>query len=289
MKYLSLFSGIGGFEIGIHRVFPQAECVGYSEIDKNALRVYQTHFPKHPYLGEVSQIDYKRFHGQVDLVVGGFPCKDLTSVNCKRKKGLSGKHSTLFYEQLRCILECKPTFFIENVASMPKKERMYITSLLQVEPLEINSASFTAQRRKRLFWCNFNVQEIKTDHRVLLKDVLEPLSKVSHLERSETYKRYILRRQITMNGQFHDSRCEKSKPLLGAHVPSISDYRFNETSPLIRKFSPLECERLQGFPDHWTDPICNTYRYLVLGNAVTVPVVEHICQSIKCSMVRGSK
>ena len=50
-RYLSLFSGIGGFESAIHSVFPAAECVGYSEVDKFALRCYQHHFPNHVNLG----------------------------------------------------------------------------------------------------------------------------------------------------------------------------------------------------------------------------------------------
>ena len=46
----------------------------------------------------------------------------------------------------------------------------------------------------------------------------------------------------------------------------------------IRKLTPLECERLQGFPDGWTEGISDTQRYRCLGNAVTVPVVEYILE-----------
>jgi len=54
MKYLSLFSGIGGFEIGISNVYPDAICVGFSEVDKHAIQVYTHHFPEHENLGDIT-------------------------------------------------------------------------------------------------------------------------------------------------------------------------------------------------------------------------------------------
>ena len=80
MKYLSLFSGIGGFECAINQVFKKAQCLGFSEIDKMATKVYLEHFPDHPALGDITQVDFRPFRGQVDLVVGGFACQDLSSI-----------------------------------------------------------------------------------------------------------------------------------------------------------------------------------------------------------------
>lgn len=57
MRYLSLFSGIGGFEVAIHQVFGhQAKCVGYSEIDKHAIAEYGRHYPSHKNLGDITKI-----------------------------------------------------------------------------------------------------------------------------------------------------------------------------------------------------------------------------------------
>ena len=56
MRYLSLFSGIGCFEHAIHAMYPDAICLGYSEIKPEALRVYQHHYPKHRNLGDVTTI-----------------------------------------------------------------------------------------------------------------------------------------------------------------------------------------------------------------------------------------
>lgn len=48
-----------------------------------------------------------------------------------------------------------------------------------------------------------------------------------------------------------------------------------------RKLTPIECERLQGYPDNYTEGISNTQRYKCLGNSFTVPVIEHILKGIK--------
>jgi DNA (cytosine-5)-methyltransferase 1 len=77
MKYLSLFSGIGGFELAIQSVFPNAECIGFSEIDKYAIQTYRKHYPDHPALGSITDINPLTLP-DFDLIVGGFPCQDLS-------------------------------------------------------------------------------------------------------------------------------------------------------------------------------------------------------------------
>lgn len=56
MKFLSLFSGIGGFEVGLQNSSKDFECVGYSEIDKYATNIYERHFDYHNF-GDVTQIE----------------------------------------------------------------------------------------------------------------------------------------------------------------------------------------------------------------------------------------
>jgi DNA (cytosine-5)-methyltransferase 1 len=111
MQYLSLFSGIGGFEVAIHQVFPQAHCLGFSEVNRNCIKLYSAHFPDHKNLGDIKEIDFRPFIGHVDLVVAGFPCQDLSRANAKRKR-LEGTKSSLVREVLRCLKECKPRFFL---------------------------------------------------------------------------------------------------------------------------------------------------------------------------------
>jgi DNA (cytosine-5)-methyltransferase 1 len=93
LKYLSTFSGIGGFELGIQSVIPEAECIGYSEIDSYAIKCYQQHFPSHINLGDITLIDISTLP-YFDLLVGGSPCQDL-SVAKKDRQSLEGERSKL--------------------------------------------------------------------------------------------------------------------------------------------------------------------------------------------------
>lgn len=113
MKYISLFSGIGGFEIAINNIFNEAECIGYSEIDKFALKVYQKHFPEHENLGDIESIQERHIKKLIiknkgcDLLVGGFLCTNLTSLARQHKNcnsdGLEGPNSGLFWKMLDII------------------------------------------------------------------------------------------------------------------------------------------------------------------------------------------
>lgn len=116
MKYLSLFSGIGGFELGLLNSKYEFECIGFSEIDKYAKSIYQRNFPNHPDLGDASRIDPRRLQ-DFDLLVGGFPCQAF-SLSGKRK-GFDDTRGTLFFEIARICAEKKPRYILlENVKGL---------------------------------------------------------------------------------------------------------------------------------------------------------------------------
>lgn len=73
LTYFSTFSGVGGFEVALHKVFPDVTCLGFSEIDKYAISVYLKHFPNHKNYGDITKIDIDKLP-DFDLLVGGFPC-----------------------------------------------------------------------------------------------------------------------------------------------------------------------------------------------------------------------
>lgn len=169
MKYISLFSGIGGFECAIHEVFPRAKCLGYSEIKPHALQIYQQHYPNHKNLGDITKITEEHISklGKCDLIVGGFPCTNLSSLAHIQgdSRGLEGNSSKLFYDMLRIITYIykrnpKVNFVIENNASMSKANRILITEKLKTVGLQVfmtklDAADFGVQTRKRLYWTTF--------------------------------------------------------------------------------------------------------------------------------------
>src|SRR3990167_5760403 len=116
MKYFSMFSGIGGFELGIQDLIPQAECVGYSEINKYAIQIYQKHFPKHKNYGSATTIKTKELP-DFDFLVGGFPCQAFSIAG--KRKGFNDTRGTLFFEIARILADKRPRhFLLENVKGL---------------------------------------------------------------------------------------------------------------------------------------------------------------------------
>jgi len=190
LRYLSLFSGIGGFEVAITRVFPDAVCIGYSEVKPAAIQVYEHHFPTHTNLGDIEKItaeDVDRIVGDgCDLVVGGFPCKNLSSIASltKNRSGLEGKQSGLFWEHLRVLelvrMSCPGVhFIIENNASMKHEWRDVITRELGPGCIctRIDARDYGVQCRDRLYWTTFPVVSVP-DCQQHWEDILEDMEVV---------------------------------------------------------------------------------------------------------------
>ena len=121
MKYLSLFSGIGGFDIAFTEV--GMECVGMCEIDKNAQEVLRHNFPGVSIYDDVKEIGIGTHErGTVDLICGGFPCQDLSIAG--KRKGLAGERSGLWFEFARIIDELEPGWVvIENVPGLLSSDK----------------------------------------------------------------------------------------------------------------------------------------------------------------------
>ncbi len=114
--YFSLFSGIGGFEVGIQKAIPYAECVGFSEIDPYAKSIYQKHFKTHKDYGDVKKINENELP-EFDCLVGGFPCQPF-SLSGKRK-GFDDTRGTLFFDIVRILKAKRPKMFVlENVRGL---------------------------------------------------------------------------------------------------------------------------------------------------------------------------
>lgn len=171
MNVLSLFDGISCARVALERAGIQIKTYYSSEIEKNAIKASQKNWKDIVQLGDVRTIDSKDLP-KIDLLIGGSPCVDL-SIAKKDRKGLEGSRSSLFWEYVRLRKELNPTYFLlENVASMPKKDKDIITKEMGVEPVLFNASLVSAQCRKRLFWTNIRF-ELPEDKGIVLKDILE--------------------------------------------------------------------------------------------------------------------
>ncbi|EPZ47609.1 DNA (cytosine-5-)-methyltransferase [Alicyclobacillus acidoterrestris] len=112
-KYVSLFSGIGGFETALNRL--GGECVLASEIDKYANRAYKLLYG-HETAGDVTQIDASLVPDH-DILVGGFPCQSFSVAG--KRLGFDDARGTLFFEAARIASVKQPSFvFMENVKGL---------------------------------------------------------------------------------------------------------------------------------------------------------------------------
>lgn len=127
LKVLDLFSGIGGFSLGLERA--GMETVAFCEIDEDAQKVLRKHWPDTPIYEDVSKVSYHekrnlieykkepKQHCDIDVICGGFPCQDISIAG--KKEGLKGERSGLWGEFKRLIEEIKPRYaIIENVANL---------------------------------------------------------------------------------------------------------------------------------------------------------------------------
>jgi len=341
---LSLFDGLGGARIALDRL--DIPCKYYaSEIDKYAIKIAMKNYPDIIQLGDVKNIKTKD-SPQIDLLIGGSPCQDLSIAKINRK-GLQGKRSGLFWEYIRLLKELEPKYFLlENVNSMKKTDKQIITNTLGIKPIMINSALLTAQNRKRLYWTNIKKIKQPEDKYIYLKDILEHTVNINYYLPKENIYKLILaqnkdnkkhkkdsnlifcggiisKRDLWLkNGKYYSRNFSQGNRIyspegkstsltangggLGSytglysiahgyikekykqvykyptlcgqtpaskHLVTIKDY--------VRKLTPLECERLQGLPDNYTNGVSNTQRYKMIGNGFTIPVIEHILKGIK--------
>ena len=121
MKFLDLFSGIGGFRLGLQRA--GHEPVGWVEIDKFARKSYQAMYGTTGEwtatdINKVTDEEWRKFNGTVELIAGGFPCQSF-SIAGKREGFLNKTKGTLFFEVARAVKQIKPRFvFLENVKGL---------------------------------------------------------------------------------------------------------------------------------------------------------------------------
>lgn len=164
MKFLDLFAGIGGFRMGLESL--GHECVGFCEIDKFARKSYKAIYDTEGEIElhditEVTNEEWRKFRGTVDIICGGFPCQTF-SIAGKREGFLDETRGTLFFEIARAAKEIKPPLlFLENVKGLLSHDqgRTFRTILSTLDELGydaewqiLNSKDFgVPQNRERVF------------------------------------------------------------------------------------------------------------------------------------------
>lgn len=290
MIVLSLFDGVSCAMIALKRAGFRVDKYYACEIDDKAIKISKDNYPTIIQLGSVVDFKPSMITEQVDLLIGGSPCVDL-SIMKHNRKGLEGDKSSLFYEYLRIMKEVKPRYFVlENVASMKQSERDIITKEMGVEPVLFNASLLSAQLRKRYFWTNIKF-ELPKDKNILLKDIIQN-GKVNDYFMGKNGKALCLTSAYNKKGGSitEIEKCKRGKYKLNFIIKDGAEIEDdNITQNHIRKLSPIECERLQGIPDDYTSCVANTYRYIAIGNAFNCDVVSHILNNMDFKFIRNKK
>lgn len=290
INVLSLFDGISvGYEALKRAEIPVSNYFA-SEVDEYAMEVARLNHPDIKHVGDITTLNTKDLP-KIDLLMAGFPCQDLSSLG--KGAGLEGSRSGLFYQALRIFDEVKPTYWIfENVASMRDKDKAIITELLGVEPIMINSATVSAQTRKRLYWTNIPNVSQPRDKGICLQDILTSGyadRKKAHtvltnqLPETETgLKRYLSKStgQLAFREEYFAQLDKPTKLKRYASMQRVSesfglhpDFKRNK---VFRHLSVHECEALQTLPKDYTAGISKSQRFKCLGNSFTCDVIVHI-------------
>ena len=185
MKVLSLCDGMSCLHIALDRANIPVTDYYAAEIKEIGIKVTKDNYPNTIHIGDVNKISYKdgvlytengNYNvGKIDIVAFGSPCQSFSqAMKTNMRVGLEDKQrSGLFLECYRILKEVNPMYFLmENVASMKQEDKDFISKLMGVEPIRINSKLVGPALRDRLYWTNIPNVTQPEDKGVTLQSIL---------------------------------------------------------------------------------------------------------------------
>ena len=293
MKYISLFAGIGGFDLALDRL--GHECVYTNEWDKHAAKVYETRFNRPVDTTDIRTVQTTEIP-EHDLLVGGFPCQAFSIAG--KRLGFDDTRGTLFFEIARILKDKQPKYFIlENVKGLISHNsgQTFRTIIATIAELGydcqwnvLNSKNFGVPQNRERIYIVGHLRGISRPEVFSFRE--------SNSNSDETSEKDNITRTITTT-HAHSWGWNISYVINQLTNPPHSGQRVYGTdgiaptvttgkkvwipeNTLLRRLTEIECERLQGFPDNWTEGISSTQRYKCLGNAVTVNVVYELARNL---------
>jgi DNA (cytosine-5)-methyltransferase 1 len=259
MKYVSLFAGIGGFDLALNRL--GHECVYVNEWDKYAAEIYEKNFKYKPDTRDIKTVGVSEVPDH-DLLVGGFPCQSFSVAG--KRGGFQDTRGNLFFDIARIAKAKRPSYLLlENVKGLLSHDEgntfATIISVLDELGYDLqwqvcNSRYFTGQNRERIYI----FASLRGQSRQSVFPLTFPTER--NLTKSKTSPKNFMACLTTRSAR--------------SRLAADMGYVYTENG--IRDLTSIERERLQGFPDNWTEGLSETQRAKVTGNAATVNVVEAI-------------
>lgn len=307
LKTLDLFAGIGGVRIGFERA--GFETVFGNDFDAYCKVTYDLNFKDVPLkVADIAKVKSSELP-DFDILLGGFPCQPF-SIAGYRRGFLDTGRGDLFFEIIRILRDKKPqAVFLENVKNLKSHDKgrtfKIISDALEdlgyhVKMQVLNSVEYgnVPQNRERVYIVGFK-SKAQSDAFEFPQPVPLRKSVLDLLEKEVADKYYytnsslypVLKKEITKEGvvyQWRRKYVRENKsgvcPTLtanmgmgGHNVPLVKDKKG------IRKLTPRECARIQGFPESYKLPkdLPDTRLYKQFGNSVTVTVIEKVANQVK--------
>jgi len=315
LKAVDLFAGIGGVRMGFESA--GFEIVYSNDFDNKAAETYRDNFgeiDESSIIDVVSEKGMKRIPKKFDILLGGFPCQPFSVAGYRR--GFRDKNrGNLFFTVMEILKARKPeAVFLENVKHLQyhDDERtfkiikdMLVKAGYTPEVKILNSAEYgnVPQSRERIYIVGFrsprkSMKFTFPEKQTLVKSI------ASILERNVPDKYYYDKNDVFIYPKLKETVKRKDRvyqyrrvyvrenknglcPTLtasmgmgGHNVPIVRDLKG------IRKLTPRECARLQGFPESFTFPKSQSdmHIYKQIGNSVTVPVISRIAENIRIAL-----
>lgn len=307
-KTVDLFAGVGGIRLGFEKA--GFETIFANDFEKHCKATYDLNFDgAELFVEDIQKIDEKKLP-EFDFLLGGFPCQAFSIAG--HREGFNDKkgRGNLFFDIVRILKEKKPMgFLLENVKNLKGHDggrtfKIIIDTLeslgYHVKTKVLNSMEYgnIPQNRERIYMAGF--RDKKHFERFSFPPPVKLTVKITDLLEKEVPEKYYyngkplyekLKNDVNKVGTVYQWRRkyvrENKKGVcptltanmgMGGHnVPIIRDKKG------IRKLTPLECARIQGFPLNYKLPknIADSALYKQFGNSVSVPVIEAVAKQIR--------
>lgn len=307
MKVISLFAGIGGLDTGF--IENGYEVVWANDIDKYAAQTYQANYASPIILGDLNEINLDEIPS-ADIVIGGFPCQPFSSMG--ELKGFEDTRGTLFFRIVELIQNQierghKPkALVLENVRNLKHHDKGKTFKVIKKTLMDLgykvydqvlNSSDYgVPQTRNRTFIVCFSNLETefsypeKTELTLTLQDLLE----------HDVDKKYFLSDRILPTILSNGTGGYKAKseidlkiarPLCAtmAKMHRACQDNYVTQNGRVRRLTPRECARLQGFSDDFIIPVSDTQAYKQFGNAVTANVSRAVALKVKEALIENGE
>lgn len=316
--FIDLFAGIGGFRLAMQNL--GGRCVFTSEWDKEAQRTYSTNFGDIPFGDITSEETKKHIPDGFDILCAGFPCQafsiagkrggfedtrgtlffDVAEI-IKRKKP-----KAIFLENVKGLRNHNGGRTLETILNVLRNDLNYFVP----EPQIINAKEFgVPQNRERIYIVGFR-KDLKITAFEYPKATKKKVTFANVKEKKVVPTRYYLSTQYLQTLHNHRNRHASKGNGFGFEIISdngianavvcggmgrernlVLDDRITDFTPEtkikgvvnregVRKMTPREWARLQGFPDKYVIPVADASAYKQFGNSVAVPAIQSTANKI---------